>query len=113
MKTALRGKAAVGQRPLVDLIIDNPRDVTIAAVNHFDRLCKSITGRSLKEDKENHGLWKALAALFEARNAVAHRGFEPTPEEAQRHVQTAVDAFGWLDSVLAPDVSPGPAAGSP
>jgi hypothetical protein len=112
VKTALSAKAAAAQRPLLDLILDNPRDVTITALNHFDRLCKVITGRSLKEDEDNRRLWKRLDRLIQARNSVAHRGFEPTREEAERHIETAVDVFGWLDSVLALDISPASAAES-
>ena len=64
-------------------------------LHYFDDRCKTVKGRSLRE--ENESLWDRLRALITARNGVAHRGAEPTSAQAQRHLSTAAEVFGWLD----------------
>lgn len=105
VKTVLRARVAASQRPLLEFILDNPRDMTVSAINHFHRLSKTVMGRSLQEDsraagkKNGETMWKRLEALITARNGVAHRGLEPTTAKAEGHVSTALDVFAWLDTV--------------
>lgn len=83
--------------PLVELILDNPRDVSVAAANLFHKGMKATTGRSLQE--EEAGLHRAVTRLFEVRNRVAHGGAMPDPREARELVIAAAAAFRWLDDV--------------
>lgn len=100
VKAALRTRAAAGQEPLLELIIDERRDVTSNVETYFDRLCKAVTGCSLKDS--DPVLWSALKDLITMRNRIAHRGLEPDRDEAERHTQAAVRIFAWLDSLPVP-----------
>lgn len=97
VKAALRTAAAAEQAPLVDLLLENPRDWTLAAAGMFDKLADATAGRSLR--KEAPETYKAVVALFEARNRLAHRGEIPTRAEARAHVAAAEAAFQWLDTL--------------
>jgi hypothetical protein len=81
VKTVLGIALTVGGNPLL---------------RYFDARCKTVIGRSLREDDE--ALWCRLTCLNSTRNHVAHRGSELTIPEAEGHLATASEVFGWLDS---------------
>lgn len=103
VKQALRSAATDGARPLVDVLLDNPRDVSLAAANLFDKAMQAVCGRSLRVD--DHELFKDVESLFQVRNSVAHHANRPTAERGARAVQAAVGAFAWLDTL--PRTDPG------
>jgi hypothetical protein len=94
----LRESATSELRPLLDIVLDSPRDVSIAAGQLLDKPLKVITGMSLKEaDKP---LFKRVTEkLFPLRNRVAHYGHRPTTQEARNAVATVTDLFAWLDGL--------------
>jgi hypothetical protein len=96
VKVYLRDKTDPANLPLLDFILENPREVTVTAADGlFNKLMRTAQGRSLRDaDKE---LFKSVVRLFEVRNAVAHRGEWPDVEEAKDLVRAAVRAFRWLD----------------
>ena len=91
--------------PLLDVILENPRDVSIATGQLLDKPMKAALGISLREEKPNlpdeyKALFKEVTeTLFPRRNAVAHRGSQPTLDEAREAVDIAGRLFAWLDSV--------------
>jgi hypothetical protein len=96
IKATLREHASEAQRELVDVLLSNPRDWALSAVAHFDAPLKAVAGVSLREaDRE---LWKPATALFERRNALAHRGVMPSDDDALDSIRTAVALFRWLPS---------------
>lgn len=97
VKQALRAAANDDLRPLVDFALDNPRDVSVAAPNLFDKAMHAVCGRSLRD--EDRRLFKEVDLLFRVRNGVAHHAHRPEAGEGQRAVKAAVDAFVWLDSL--------------
>jgi hypothetical protein len=98
VKHTLLSKADSRQRDLVELVLNNPRDVTIAAVNHLDKTMTSVCGRSLRT--ENAELWKDTNNLFTDRNRIAHgKSPQPKDSELQNHTRTAVSVFQWLDTI--------------
>lgn len=98
IKQTLTRLADDARSPLLDLVLDNPRDVTVATVVHLDKTAKAISGRSLRD--ENGVLWKAAIKLFEARNRIAHgKAEQPTEDEMTSAVRAAVDIFEWIDSL--------------
>ncbi|GAA0970765.1 hypothetical protein GCM10009555_020220 [Acrocarpospora macrocephala] len=99
IKDTLQVLARPEQKDLVDLILDKPRDVSIAASFLFDSGLKAVCGRSMKE--ENRGLWKDVDKLFQVRNKVAHVGGQGLPPDMLRgKVEIAVQAFEWLNQVI-------------
>lgn len=95
VKQVLRDEARPEARPLVDVLLESPRDFSVAAAALFDRPMKAVAGRSLREDDRD--LWKQVNRLFEVRNEVAHRGRFPTTSEAGECLSAAVRVFRWLD----------------
>ena len=98
IKETLRESATGELRLLLDIVLDSPRDVSVAAGQLLDKPLKVITGTSLREaDKP---LFKLVTEkLFPLRNRVAHYGHRPTAEEASDAVATATDLFAWLDGL--------------
>ena len=101
VKQALRSAATDDVRPVVDFLLDNPRDASVAAANLFDKAMQAVCGRSLRID--DPGLFKEVDSLFRARNEIAHQARRPTAERGARAVQAAVGAFAWLDSLPGTD----------
>jgi hypothetical protein len=97
VKQALRSAATDDGRPLVDFLLDNPRDASLAAVNLFHRAMQAVCGRSLHID--DPGLFREVDFLFRLRNEIAHHARRPTAERGARAVQAAVGAFAWLASL--------------
>jgi hypothetical protein len=97
VKRTLRRVASSDKLALIDNILENPREVSVAAVNLFHTTMNATIGRSLKQD--DLSLFKAISRLFEVRNGVAHRGEQPSAEEARTLVSAAVRACRWLDEL--------------
>jgi hypothetical protein len=93
-------EAAEGQlRELVALLIESPRDYSLAAIALFDKPLRIVLGVSLRNsDKE---LYRRIDTLFRRRNDVAHRGKPIGEGEATELVATAYSAFRALRSVAA------------
>ena len=72
VKTALGELADPDDLVWVDLILDNPRDISVAAVNLWNKAMKAATGHSLSV--ENGALLqKRLETLISKRNGIVHR----------------------------------------
>lgn len=97
VKAKLRTLASDQRRPLLDLMLDNPRDWSLAAAAMFDKLAEAAVGRSLRHEDPN--LFRAIDALFQARNAFAHRGVQPSRREAISAAEAAEKAFDWLETL--------------
>jgi hypothetical protein len=100
IKRRLNSLVAPGEdsRALLALILENPRDVTLAVVTHFDKTAKAVVGRSLRE--ENKPLWKHAERLFEIRNEIAHgRGKQASEGEQRQAINCAGELFAWMDTL--------------
>lgn len=98
IKETLRDLAPDELRPLLDVVLDSPRDVSIAAGQLLDKPLKAVTGTSLKD--ADRALFKRVTEkLFPLRNRVAHYGHRPTTQEAREAVSTASDLFDWLGAL--------------
>jgi hypothetical protein len=91
--------AAPEQRPVLDLVLENPRDWSMAAASLFDKALKAVAGVSLRE--EDKPLYKGVDDLFVHRNRFAHRG-DVTLDESlvRKDLQAARRVFDWLDDKL-------------
>jgi hypothetical protein len=97
VKEVLREAAKPDTAPLVDLMLDNPRDWPQPAAALFDKAMAAVTGRSLRVEERE--VYKAVDLLFQARNAIAHHGKLPSAQKAREFVDMARVAFAWLGSV--------------
>ena len=103
IKASLRELARREQFELVSLVLENPRDISLAAATLLDKALYAICGRSLRLD--NKDLYKDARRLFEDRNAIAHRGGDRliddrlTVHVATAHVATARSIFDYLNSL--------------
>jgi hypothetical protein len=98
VKRTLLDITSDAQRALAEIILQNPRDVSVAVVSHLNQTAQAVTGRSLKTDDPD--LWKAVTALFETRNAIAH-GRDPQPGDKQMSdgIRTADKVITWLNEL--------------
>jgi hypothetical protein len=101
VKTTLREHASLAQRDLVDLLLDNPRDFSLAASSLFDTPLKTVVGASLTEVGTNKELWKRIDALFTRRNRLAHRGEIPSVEDVADGIAAAHETFEWIATQVA------------
>ena len=105
IKRMLAEKAQPEFRPLIDVILENPRDVSVATGQLLDKPMKAALGVSLREEKSKaESEYKTLfrdvtEKLFPRRNDVAHRGEQPTLDEAKEAVDIAGRLFAWLGSL--------------
>lgn len=100
IKAFLTERASEEQRDLVELVIDNPRDVTLAAVSLYDKGLKAVVGRSLRE--EDRPAYNALTALFVERNRLVHKGdltADISRHVAARHLVAARTGFAYLQEL--------------
>jgi hypothetical protein len=97
VKQALRELAKPEAAGLVDVLLENPRDYSVAAAALFDKPLAAVTGVSLRNNDRE--LWNQVNRLFKIRNDIAHRGYTPTAEEALECLQTATQAFRWLNTL--------------
>jgi hypothetical protein len=101
IKSTLRNLAPAGTRDLLDLVIDNSREVTLQAASLFHLGARATVGRSLKDEQPN--LYKRIVRLFELRNGIAHREEFPDELEAGDVVRAARAAFDWLEGITSGD----------
>ena len=97
VKRTIRSKAPAASLKLIDLILESPRDWSLAAIALFDKGAEAALGRSLKSD--NRELFKRVALLFEFRNKIAHKGERPQASTAKDAVGAAQEVFRWLDKL--------------
>ena len=102
-KYVLRTIASPAQLPLVELLLENPRDWSMAAHGLFLKGLEQIAQRDLGQSHKD--MSKRVAKLFEARNRVVHRGEAVDRADARIHVQTAVEAMAFLREILAEEAS--------
>jgi hypothetical protein len=103
IKEVLRHVASTDQQPLLELLLENPRDWSMAASALFHKALGRVGGTSLKD--ANAPLYKRLVRLFERRNDLAHRGIVPAFSDAYDSVKAAREAFDWLEAFVATKVS--------
>lgn len=99
VKECLRRVVRPESQELLEVLLESPRDFSLAAFALFDKAARAACGRSLKD--ENKELHKRVNSLFELRNKIAHRGASTTPEQAAECLRSAVEAFRWLRDVEA------------
>lgn len=97
IKHALRSKTPPDLVKVVDLLLENPRDWSLAAIALFDKATAAALGSSLKED--DRALYRRVAQLFELRNKIAHKGEMPSPGAARDVVAAAREVFAWVDKL--------------
>lgn len=86
------------QKELVALLLDNPRQWTMAAFAVFERVLPVVVGRDL--GPEHKALARRVEKLFRARNKVAHRAKPISRDEALKHSATANEAVQFLRALL-------------
>jgi len=97
VKRTLLDKAGREMRGLVEIIVENPREVTQSVPQLLDKTCRETLGTSLKDaDRE---LWKRIDRLFTARNSVAHRGLSPSEDAVRDGLTASRGLFEWLDGL--------------
>jgi hypothetical protein len=97
VKRVLRDKTTPGILPMLDVLLENPRDWSLAAAALFDKAMRAALGHSLKD--EHRDLFKRIDNLFRLRNGIAHRGQRPSSPEANEAVAAARKVFEWLDAL--------------
>jgi hypothetical protein len=97
IKRTLEELASADQRDLIQILLNSPRDYSVAAQRLFDRPLKAISGHSLKDDDKE--LWKAAGALFVDRNAVAHKGAVHDVTRIREDVGSALRLKKYLANV--------------
>jgi hypothetical protein len=99
VKETLRQLATDSNLPLVDLLLDSPRDFSMQVAGLFDKAMTAVHNESLREsDRE---LYKAIDRLFQVRNQIAHYGVRPTPEQGSHAVGAAASVVAWLGAQVA------------
>jgi hypothetical protein len=105
IKRTLTEKSRPEFGPLLDVILENPRDVSVATGQLLDKPMKAALGVSLRDEKskaesEYQTLFSDVTMkLFPRRNDVAHRAKQPTLDEAKQIVDIAGRLFAWLDGL--------------
>jgi hypothetical protein len=94
VKQHLQDLASPELRPLVEVIVQNPRDVTQSVPQLLREPLKTVMGHSLFES--NRPLWDRVKRLFEVRNALAHRAKLPSEAQGRDAVRSAGELFQWL-----------------
>ncbi len=105
IKRTLSEKSRPEFGPLLDVILENPRDVSVATAQLLHKPMKAALGFSLRDERskaesEYKTLFKDVAGkVFPRRNDVAHRGEQPTLDEAKEIVDIVGRLFSWLDNL--------------
>lgn len=99
VKSFMRETCDAVQLALVELVVESPRDVSLAAASLYDKGLRALNGQSLKDaDRE---LYKALTALFEHRNRFAHgRELGLSGGEVRADLEAARGALDYLQSLV-------------
>lgn len=87
-----------GREPVLDLLLNNPRDWSASAHSLFQKALPTVAARDLGPAHKD--LSKRVQKLFDARNGVAHKGATLTRDDAKVHVTTARDAVYFLRTLL-------------
>jgi hypothetical protein len=95
LKRTLEDNASSSQRPLLKAVLRDSR----GAERLFGRLPNVVLARSLGD--EDNQLYQRIRKLFEARNAIAHRGSVPSDAEALDVIEAASAVFQWVESLPA------------
>jgi hypothetical protein len=100
VKAALKAGATGEQGALVELLLDHPRDFSVAAASLYDRPCKIVLGTSLKE--HDRDLFKDIEQLFHHRNRIVHRGLSDLSDTTTlaNDIGAASKAVRWVESLL-------------
>ena len=94
VKQWLQEVASPELRPLVEVIVRNPRDVSQSVPQLLHKPLKAVTGRSLIE--HDRQLWDGIEQLFRVRNGLAHRGELASESQGKAAVECARRLFEWL-----------------
>lgn len=84
-------------RPLLDLMLTNPRAFPQSAIDLFDKVAVAVSGRSFRH--EHRDRFNNLRALFELRNSVAHEAAPIDEQRARTAVSSVPSAFAWLEQL--------------
>jgi hypothetical protein len=106
VKRLLREGTAGSVGEMVTLLLENPRDWSMAAIALWDKAMAAAFGHSLRTERPD--LYKSLDRLFQRRNRIVHRGEATDVQAAWTLVGAAVDAALWLDAVRASPSKPAP-----
>ena len=95
IKQRLRELASENQMALLDVILNNPREVTQSPPQLLNKTCLAVAGVSLSN--EDDVFFKDVERrLFTLRNKVVHGGLLPSEEQARRAVEIATRLSEWL-----------------
>lgn len=97
VKDALRAGVEGVSAGLIDLLLDHPRDWSMAAAALWHKPLKVIFGHSLSD--EESAVFQEIERLFARRNRIAHRGETTDNEAAMESVRAVSKAFKWLRGV--------------
>jgi hypothetical protein len=107
-KRALREVASDEQSEMLALLVENPRDWSMAAQGLFRKALPIVC--RVPPTPEHRSIAKRVQALFEARNKIAHTGKSLDIVDAAQHIASARDAFvliqGLVDGVVAAAAEP-------
>jgi hypothetical protein len=110
-KRTLRECATPEQAPLIELLIENPRDWSMSAHATFLHAVPLVA--RIECDDSWRSVARGVQTLFEARNKVVHRGESIAQEIAKEHVKAAVlawDRLSNLNAAIGSDAPPEPSA---
>jgi len=108
VRTVLRENSPHQKRACVDLLLEFPRDWSLAAATLFDKVTHAVFEHSLRTDDPT--LYKRVVRLFELRNRIVHkRGEVVDTIDANEVVPAARAAFQWLNRVARADIKDAPA----
>jgi len=93
-KRLLRTLAGPDRALLLELLLDNPNDWSMAAHRLFKKAIPQMLGRDM--GPEHRALSKRVERLFVDRNLIAHKGASVSREGAVSHVDTAWEAFDFM-----------------
>ena len=97
VKEVLRLRSSPQVLPVLDLLLENPRDWSMAAAALFDKAMLAVTGTSLRTS--HRVLFNGISDLFAIRNRIAHRGEKPSEEAAKKAIVAATQTFAWLNGL--------------
>jgi hypothetical protein len=100
IRQVMRQKTPADRQELLDVLLNNYREIDIAIGQLPHKPMKAAIGHSLHADDPD--LFASVQRLFKIRNEVAHSGVDPDEGQARDGVRTVVDLFAWLDDLPNP-----------
>lgn len=97
-KRVLRLIVGDSRQKILELLLNNPRDWSMAAHGLYAKALPEFAGNDLGDGHKESA--KQVQRLFDARNRIAHRGDVVSVEDGKRHVAAARNAFAILQQVL-------------